>query len=503
MHEPLGIFEWRFPDLTGFLSSKLGQILLGGVAGAFLGAAIASKLSLVALLVGALLAAGAVAAALTRPDRAFCGLVVVMVLIPSYSSPSFGPILFIPAAGLAWLLAAVLAWRNGMQRGRLFTLNALDGLVALFFILMLISSQVSPQVEFKDYLNDVFTWLGPYLAARLLLQDCERPVFVVAVAFAIGTVLIAPVAVLETLGGKNPFFNFQFNGSESAAFGNAVSRAGEVRAQGSFGHPIALSMYVSASALLSLGMAIYSKVSKERLAWLALAAVALAVQVMTVSRTGFVMLVVGGVLLALTTADKPLRRTLSGIVGIVALIVVVMNLTASGPAELQVFPSGKSLETASAEEVSESSAYRERLLERAFEPGVLGAWGNPYNKITAGISLGNTSIDNQYIILGDNWGLIPMFALIAVAVGLLLQIALALTREALGLVILPIAAFAALCALFFVAFITQQQVMVWLLIGCASAAGERTLRERRLAKQRPRPSEVGQPQRLAAIPERL
>ncbi|HSS32217.1 MAG TPA: hypothetical protein VLL27_02945 [Solirubrobacterales bacterium] len=501
MQERLGTFPWGLPDLTTFLSSKFGQILLGGVAGAFVGAAIASKLSLIALLIGAVLAAGAVSAALTRPDRAFYGLVVVMVLIPTYSSPAIGPILFIPAAGLSWLLAGILAWRNGMRRGRLFGLTTLDGLVAAFFVLMLVSSQVSPQVEFKVYYNDVFTWLGPYLAARLLLQDVERPVFVVAVAFAIGTVLVAPVAVLETLGSKNPFFNFQFNGGESAAFGNAVTRAGEVRAQGSFGHPIALSMYVSASALLSLGMAIYAKVSKERLAWLALAAVGLAVQVMTVSRTGFVMLVIGAILLALTTAERELRLRLSTIVGVVALFVLFFNVTATGPEELQLFPGKKAAETASAEEVAESSAYREKLLERAAEPGVLGLWGNPYNKVTNGVSLANTSVDNEYIILGDSWGLIPMFSLIAIAVGLLLSIALALRRKMGDLVILPIVAVTGLFALFFVAFITQQQVMVWLLIGCASAAGERTLRERRLRDTEAKRAPVA-PQPLEAIPDR-
>jgi hypothetical protein len=503
MHEPLRIFDWRFPDLTGFLSSKLGQILLGGVAGAFVGAAIASKLSLIVLMIGAVLGLAAVAAALTRPDRAFYGLVVVMVLIPTYSSPAIGPILFIPAAGLSWVLAGILAWRNGMRRGRPFSLTGLDLLVAVFFVLMMISSQLSPQVEFKVYYNDVFAWLGPYLAARLLLQDCERPVFVVAVAFAVGTVLIAPVAVLETLGTKNPFFNFQFNGGESAAFGNAVTRAGEVRAQGSFGHPIALSMYVSASALLSLGMAIYAKASKERFAWLALAALGVAVQVMTVSRTGFVMLVIGGVLLALTTAERELRLRLASIVGVVALFVLFVNVTGKGPDELQLFPGKKAAETASAEEVAESSAYREKLLERATAPGVLGLWGNPYNKVTNGVSLSNTSVDNEYIILGDSWGLIPMFSLIAVAAGLLIAIALALRRKMDDLVTLPIAALTSLCALFFVAFITQQQVMVWLLIGCASAASERTLRERRLRKgQEKRAAAPPPPQRLEAIPDR-
>ena len=483
----LGIADRQFPGLGTILSSRAGQIVVGGVAGAILGAAISSNLKYVALLIGAILAVVAVAQSYTHPARVFFAVTLVMVLIPTYAAPAVGPILFIPAAGLCWLLAVMLAWRNAMDRGRLFTLNALDLLVAAFFVLLYISSQISLQVDVKDYMNTAFAWLGPYFAARLLLQDCERPAYVVAASFAAGTMLVAPIAALETLGVTNPFFNFQFNGAEAAAFGNAVSRSGEVRAQASFGHPIALSMYVAASALLSLGMAIYARLPKERFLWLALATIALSVQVMTVSRTGYVMLVIGGVLLALTTAQQALRRQLTAIVGVVALFVVLVNLTGTGPEELQLFPD-KAAATANVEEIEESGAYRERLLERALEPGVLGLWGNPYNKVTNGVGAG-TSVDNEYIILGDGWGLIPTFALIAVVVALLVAIALALRRKAGDLVILPIAAVTSFFALFFVALITQQQVMVWLLVGCASAAGARALRERKeqeAAEKRPR-----------------
>jgi hypothetical protein len=501
MGDYLSVSHWRFGGFTDLAASRAGQIAIGGVAGAILGAAISSKMSLVVLLVGAVLAAFAVSVAYTHPGRTFFGLVVLMVLIPSYASPGIGPLLFIPAAGLSWLLAGMLAWRNGMQRGRAFGLTGLDLVVAIFFVLMYASSQVSEQVTFKILEGNAFLWLGPYLAAKLLLADCERPAFVVAASFAAGTVLIAPIAVMETVGITNPFFNLQFNGAETAAFGNAVSRLGEVRAQASFGHPIALSMYAAASALLSLGMAIYAKASKQRSAWLALAAVALAVQLMTVSRTGYVMLVIGVVLLALSTAERTLRLRLSAIVGAVALLVVIFNVTGSGPEELQIFPAKKAA-TASGEEVAESSAYRERLLNRALEPGVLGAWGNPYNKVTNGLGGNVTSVDNEYIILADGWGLVPTFALIAVAAALLLTVALALRREALDLVILPIAAVTSLFALFFVAFITQQQVMVWLLIGAASAGTERALRKRREANRR-LPAPPAEPrQRLEAIPDR-
>jgi hypothetical protein len=502
MSQYIGASGRQLPSFADLGSSRTGQLVLGGVGGAFLGAAIASKLSLVVLLVGAVLALLAVGVALTRPERAFFGLVLVMVLIPTYAAPGVGPILFIPAAGLSWLLAGVLAWRNAMQRGRLFGLTGLDFLVVLFFILMFVSSQVSPQVELKVYENDVFAWLGPYLAARLLLADCERPAFLVAAAFAAGTVLIAPVALMETLGIKNPFFNLQFNGAESAAFGNAVSRLGEVRAQASFGHPIALSMYVAASALLSLGMAIYAKVPKERLLWLALAAIAIAVQLMTVSRTGYVMLVLGVILLGLTTAMQAARQRLLALFGLVGVLFIAMQFTGALPEELQLFPSGKTAATASAEEIEESGAYREKLLERALEPGVLGLWGNPYNKVSTSVAANSTATDNAYIILADSWGLIPTFSLFAIAAALLVAIALARKRDAYELVILPIVALMSLLALFFVAFITQQQVVIWLLVGASSAGSERVLRERRLAKRRrPNPA-APRAQRLEAIPDR-
>jgi hypothetical protein len=496
--------RWGFPEWSEIASSKAGQILIGGVAGALLGAAISSKLSLVVLLIGAILAGAAVAAALTYPERVFIAFVLVVALIPTYAAPKMGPILFIPGAGLAWILAGTLAWRNAMQRGRLFGLTAIDLLVVVFFVLMYISSQVSQQVELKIYENDVFAWLGPYLATRLLLQDCKRPAFAVAASFAAATVLVAPVAVLETLGVKNPFLNFQFNSAEAAAFGNTVSRLGEVRAQASFGHPIALSMFVAASALLSLGMAIYAKISKERAIWLGLAAVAIAVQVMTASRTGYLMLVPGVILLGLTTAMQTARKRLMGFFGLVAVLFVAMQFTGALPEELQLFPSGQA-QSAAAEEVSESGAYRERLLERAIEPGVLGLWGNPYNKVTNAVSAANTATDNEYIILADSWGLIPTFSLIAIAIALLIAIVVARGRNAYELVILPIAALMSLGALFFVAFITQQQVVIWILIGASSAASERVLRERRLARRQrsaERPPEPPEPQRLEVMPDR-
>lgn len=490
-----GARSHRLPylDPGELAASRTGQIILGGLAGAILGAVLAAKLALVAALIGAVLAMFAVAVALSHPGRVFFALVLAMALIPTYAAPAVGPLLFIPAAALSWLLVGVLGWRNAMQRGRIFRLTGLDVLVIVFFALMYISLSFSEQVNFNDYLNDIFAWAGPFLAARLLLQDTARPAFLVAAAFATATVLIAPVAALEALGQENPFLHLQFNGVEAAVWAAPASRLGAIRAEASFGHPIALSMFVSVSALLSLGMAIYSSRSKERLLWLALAALGVGVQVLTYSRTGWLILVLGIFFLGVTTAVRAARRRLAWVFAAIGIGVFALMLVGGAPKQLQIIPSKASGEEAEA--FQDSGAYREALLERALEPGVLGLWGNSYNKVTPAVSSTNGATDNAYIILADSWGLIPTFALFAIVLGLLIAIALARRREMEELVVLPIVAVASLAALFFVAFITQQQVMIWLLIGAASVAGERALSRQRGRRWWRR-------QRLAATPER-
>lgn len=456
------------PRLASPVSSQTAQIVVAGLLGMLLGATVSAKPTFAVLLVGGVLGAITVAGALTHPGRVFGVLVLVVALIPTYAAPKMGPLLLMPGAGLCWLIAGMLAWRNAIQRGRLFRPTALDFATIGFLALMYISLSFSQQPTLDNYMNIVYAWGGPFLAARLLLEDVRRPTFVVAASFAAATVLLAPVAILEQMGQENPFLNFQFNSTEAEVWGAAASRGGGIRAEASFGHPIALSMFVSVSALLSLGMAIYAKGQKERLTWLALAAVGVGVQALTVSRTGWLILILGVILLAITTAMRAARRRLAGIFAAVGLGIFLLTATGAAPKELQLVPSDSGSEEAF--RFRDSGEYREALLERALEPGVLGLWGNPVNKVTPAVSSTNQATDNAYIILADEWGLIPTFALIAIALLLLVAIALSRRRGAGELVLLPIVALTSLGALFFVAFITQQQIVIWLLVGAASAA---------------------------------
>ena len=479
-----------YPHFSDLASSRAGQAMLGGLLGCLLGALLSAKPAFAFLIVGAVLGVITVAAALVYPGRVFVVMVLAVALIPTYASPGVGPLLLMPGAALAWAIAGTLAWRNAIQRGHIFRPTAIDFAVIIFLGLMYVSLSFSQQVDTNTYLNILLAWGGPFLAARLLLQDTRRPAYVVAAAFALVTLIVAPVAALEAAGGSNPFLSLQFNGVESSIWAAPASRLGQIRAEASFGHAIALSMFASVSALLSLGMGIYSREAKRRYIWLGLAALAVGVQALTLSRTGWLIIIFGVALLAVTAALRVARQRLALVYALAGTLIVGMMVTGNAPKELELFPSNSAGAEGAA--FQDSGAYREKLLERALEPGVLGLWGNPANRVTPAVSATNDATDNAYIILADEWGLIPTFALFAIVATLLIAIVLARARGE-ELVIAPIAALTSLLALFFVAFITQQQMMIWLLVGAASVAYERVAALRR----EPRPT-----QRLAPMPER-
>jgi hypothetical protein len=468
-------------DASGIATSPSATVPLAVLLGGLVGVAVVAKPAVLLALIALVLALVGIGIAYARPDVAFGGLVVLMALIPTYASPSIGPLLFIPAAAASWVLSGALMWRNMIDEGVLLRANYVDYAVTAFVGLMLVSVSFSARAELTDWIHNMFMWAGPYLAARLLLAKVEHPTKVVAVSFAAMTVVLAPIAASEALaGGSNPFFNLNFNSGEFGIWASQIDRFGAVRAVTSFGHPIAYSMFLACSALLSIAMGISSAETKPRYTWYGLALIAIGTMALALSRTGWVMLAVGVVMLAVVTVRGTIRTRLLTLLAIVVGVVLVASVVM--PNELQVLPGfGGSGEA----KYKSSGLYREALLERALEPGVLGLWGNPTNQVTPNVQYG-TATDNAYIILADGWGLIPTFALFGVGVSLLVVLGAAYALPGEPIAILPIIAFTCLVAIFFVAFITQQQVMIWLMIGAAGAAAGRVteLRKRRRLDQR-------------------
>jgi hypothetical protein len=449
-------------------TASLAAPTLAAVLGLLAGIVLVLQPQLIALVIAAVLAVVGISLAFSRPALAFGGLVLLAAFVPSYASPAAGPLLVIPAAAASWLLAVALGWRNLIERGRLFRPNVVDLAFGLFALAMIVSSMISPRTGRDELLHVMFLWAGPYLGCRLLLADVKRPLLALAASFGIATAVLAPFAIAEYLGASNVFHNFDFNSTEFQTWAGQANRFGQTRAEASFGHPIALSMFAAASALLSLTMAVTGSRGRERNLWLASAALAVAVQVLTVSRTGWLMMVIGGVAMVFFFARGENRRRLVLIAASVGTAILIASVVA--PSALQILPGFEKKEA----EVQGSGQYREKLVERALEPGVLHAWGNARNEVTPYVnhSLG-TATDNAYILLADTWGLIPTFTLFLVGGALLWVAFRSRWRQGEGLLIVPVVAFAAMAVLMFVAFITQQQVMIWLLVGAAAAAAER------------------------------
>ena len=476
------------PDIA---TSPAAAVPLALVLGVLLGVILVAKpLLIIALLALALTGAG-IAVALVRPDLAFGGLVVLLGLVPTYAVPQVGPIFLLPAALGSWGIAGALMFRNFAAKGHLLRWNYVDFAALAFFALMAISLSFSPRVGLHDYLHEVFFWIGPYFAARLLLADVDSPVKVAATSFGIVTVILAPIAIAEALGGSNPFFNLNYNSGEFELWARQIDRFGATRAVTSWGHPISFSIFLAASALLSFAMGIASKTWRSRGVWYALAVIATVAMSLTLSRTGWLMLAIGVVLLALTTRG-PARGRLFSLIGVILVAILLLAIVA--PDQLSILPGfGHTQES----RFETSGLYRQALLHRALEPGVLHLWGNTYNQVTPTVGY-DKATDNAYIILADTWGLIPTFALFAVSAALLVAVARSYgidTQEPIA--ILPIAAFTTLVAIFFVAFITQTPILIWMLIGAGGAAAERISENRR--ERRPAAEKAAPQRRLSAL----
>jgi hypothetical protein len=453
-------------EVSRVVASPAAAVPLTAALGGVLGIALVAKPIVVAGLLALVIGLLGVGVAITRPALAFGGLVAIMALIPTYASPSVGPILLVPAAAACWFVGIVLIWRNALTEGVLFRPNYVDAAFWLFVATMTVSVSFSARASTTDWVHLMFLWVGPYLAARTLLPKVESPVKVTAIAFAAVAVALAPIAISESLGGSNPFYNLNFNSAEFTLWATQVERFGSVRAVTSFGHPIAYSMFLAVSALLSIAMGINSEEAKPRAAWYAAAIVAIGTMALALSRTGWLMVVVGIVLLTLFAVRGPTRKRLFTLFAIVIVAVLIASILL--PNELSVLPGfGHTQES----NYQTSGLYREALLHRALEPGVLGLWGNPTNKVTPAVNFG-TATDNAYIILADTWGLIPTFALFGVGISLLVVAGASRKLKGELSAVLPIAAFTCMVAIFFVAFITQQQVMIWLLVGAAGGVAE-------------------------------
>lgn len=385
------------------------------------------------------LAAGVVGTMLlrSRPRLALLSYLLVLCLVPVWRGVHL-KIYMEPQILWGLVLIAVLVTAGDRLSLRI---TAVDGLVAAFVLVSL-----TPLLTGGASLSTVFVvgvqWLGAFLVGRLMgrrvdLDWCLRAVAVVFTGVAV-------LAVAEYLTGVNPFLSIPGAADQYAVWGTIQERGGAFRAEGAFGHSIALGAALAMAVPLTLASSFRARV-RVGMTLAMLAGVAV-----TFSRIGLVSAGLGIVLSVVVLREEMSTRTRLLLAGSVTAVGLVLL-----PVVTRVF-------AAAGNEATDSAAYRGDLLTLVGAMRPLGISEAFHRSPTGKVSFGRFhSIDSALILQGLTYGwlsLLLMLVLLAVAAYAVV------TRRASAPTIAIVAQIPALAT---VALITQYSTMVWFVAGLA------------------------------------
>lgn len=289
----------------------------------------------------------------------------------------------------------------------------------------------------------LLTYWGPaYLLGRTMvlhtgvdwLYRCAAVLFTVV---AIG-------AVVEFFFTWNPFVGIRLDNGLYQTWGTLQERGGVLRAEGAFGHSIAL----GASVALVIPLVIASRFSLRTRVLMVLAM--LACEVVTFSRAGMVSAALAVALMALFGREG-LSAKLRGLV----LAVLVAVAISAAPLVTGTYAKAGT-------EASNSADYRLSLTSLIPRITMVGKSPDMYVSANGTHYVGPfRSIDSALILLGLTYGLIPLLIICGL---LLCGVYLLVSRQATAPTVAIVAQIPAFLS---VAMITQYQVLVWFMVGLA------------------------------------
>ena len=371
-----------------------------------------------------------------RPVLLAVGYLGVMCFVPIWGGVSVG--VYLQPQVLAGLLVLAVAV-PGVRRAGL-RVTGIDVLVAVLVVACLAPLAVGG-ATLSSVVVAAVQYLGAYLVGRLLpaLVGWDRLLRVLVVAFT----LLAVTTLAENLTGTNVFQSFPGSPGLHALWDDIQVRGGVARAEGAFGHSIAL----GATLALALPLVLAAPVR----AWVRVAAAALMLSavVVTYSRIGLITAVLG------TAVSVVVAREMSVRLRIMLVAAGAAVLAVAGPLLSQVFQ-------AAGDEAANSAAYRADLIALVADIDVLGlssAFSRGPDGSVRFDSFG--SIDSALILHGLTYGWLSLVVVMVLLAG---AVAAVVLRRATA----PTIAIAAqVPALATVALITQYATMVWFVAGLA------------------------------------
>jgi len=266
-------------------------------------------------------------------------------------------------------------------------------------------------------------------------------------AVAVTFTVVAVLALIEFATGWNPFILLSSGNSSFGAWGELQERGGVLRAEGAFGHSIALGSSLSLAIPLTLGSRFRFSVRCAMVLLMLLATV------VTFSRIGMVGALLGIVLSVLFLRDAfPQRSRVVLAVTVAAAVALLL------PVVTVVFEDAGT-------EAEGSAQYRGDLLSQFGEMNLIGLADSARVTAEGELYFGNfQSIDSQLILTGLSSGTV---ALAAAVLALVVVAVLVLRGKGSAATIAVVAQIPALAT---VALITQYSVFLWFVVGVAAAS---------------------------------
>ncbi|MGZ6827400.1 MAG: hypothetical protein ACXVGH_11445, partial [Mycobacteriales bacterium] len=336
------------------------------------------------------LGAGLSLAALRRPTAALVTAVAVVCLVPYYDGRLVGRSLGLTPMAACCLVLLPAAWQ---ARGRL-RLGLLDGAVALLVLLRC----AALVLNFSGGVGAVGTVLLqvalPYAVFRVLALDADVPRRL-APAVVGSAAVLSLVGIAEHAGRVNPFFTLLPAQYQAAQWARPETRDHSVRAEASFGHPIAFGMFLAVALVLAVALALTAERLLPRLLLLAAAAVVAVGLADTLSR-GPLLAAGLGLLLWLVAAGRrvdPLR--------LAAAVALAAGLAVASPVPGIVDRLVSASSTADSREAV-SAQYRLVILDVVQDPAQFSLLGRPNDggPVTDAVydRTGLKSIDSEFAL---------------------------------------------------------------------------------------------------------
>lgn len=376
-----------------------------------------------------------------RVGAAVIAWLLVLAFVPIWIGAGIG---FNGSVFLPLVTAAAFIVAAALVPARTFRFGSVDALVVLLLVFALVSLLAGKSgVALTVVVTFLIFFASGYVLGRLsaLRVDAQRIYGAIGVIFTV----VAILAIIEFITGWNPFVLISAHNSLYTTWSGLQPRGGIVRAEGAFGHSIALGSSLAIALPLTLGSRFRTSVRAG------MALTMLVATVLTFSRIGIITALLGLILSVVFMRRVLSRRTL---VLLIALI---------GIASAVLFPLVTTVFDDAGAEASGSAAYRGDLLSLVGSMNLIGVADSAQPAANGNLYFGEFhSIDSQLILTGLTNGLV---ALALVVVALAAGIVLVLTRRASPATIAVVAQIPAFAT---VALITQYSIFVWFAIGLAA-----------------------------------